>query len=260
MQLPVYHVDAFTDRPFHGNPAAVVPLAGWMRDETLQAIAGELCLPITAFVAPSGPDYHVRWFTPRMEMDLCGHATLAAAHVIFRDLQPQARSLTFQSMSGPLMVTREEDLLSLFFPARPAKAAKAPEGLFEALGCAPGEVFRGQRDLMVVLEDEAALRALKPNFPALAQVDAWAVLVTAPGREVDFVSRFFAPKQGLPEDPVTGSAHCTLGPYWAKRLDKTKLDARQLSERGGELHVEVQGRTVIISGRCVQIMAGTMVL
>lgn len=258
MQLPVYQIDAFTDRPFHGNPATVIPMAGWLRNETLQAIATEMAVSETAFVVPSGPDYHIRWFTPTVEVDLCGHATLAAASVLFEGQPANAASLTFQSMSGPLLVTRQRGRYSLYFPNRPPREASTPPGLFEALGCPAAPVFRSIRDLLVVLPDEQAVAAIRPDFCALAETDPWAVIVTAPGDTVDFVSRFFAPRQGIMEDPATGSSHCTLGPYWAERLGRTKLKARQLSAREGEMEVEVQGRSVIISGACVRVLAGTL--
>ena len=260
MQLPVYQLDAFTDRPFHGNPATVIPLAGWLRDETLQAIATELAVSETAFVAPSGPDYHIRWFTPTVEVDLCGHATLAAASVLFDSLPESAQSLTFQSLSGPLLVTRKKGRFSLYFPSRPPKEADPPAGLFDALGCPPAPILRSIRDVLVVLPDERAVLAIHPDFCALAATDAWAVIVTAPGEQVDFVSRFFAPRQGINEDAATGSTQCTLGPYWAERLGRNKLKAKQLSAREGEMEVEVDGKSVLISGSCVRIMAGTLTI
>lgn len=258
MQLPFYQIDAFSNQPLHGNPAAVVPMAGWLRDESLQALAAEFSVPITAFVTPSGPDFHIRWFTPKVEVDLCGHATLAAANVLFEGHPGNPASLTFQSLSGPLLVTRVGGVYTLYFPARPPKECPAPTGLFEALKCSPGSVFRSTRDLMVVLPTEASLLDLSPDYCALATLDAFAVIVTAPGEQVDFVSRFFAPRQGINEDPATGSSMCTLGPYWAERLGRAKLKARQLSARGGEMGVEVQGRSVLISGTCVQVIAGTL--
>jgi predicted PhzF superfamily epimerase YddE/YHI9 len=257
MRLPIYQVDAFTDSLFGGNPAAVCPLEAWLPEAAMQAIAAENNLSETAFFVRDGGDYALRWFTPTVEVDLCGHATLAAGHVVFHYLEPQRETVSFHTLkAGTLIVTRRADMLVMDFPARPAGPAPPPPGLFAALGGAPREVLRA-RDHLIVYNTAAEIAALNPDLAALAKVDCWAAIVTAPGESgVDFVSRFFAPAQGVPEDPVTGSAHCTLVPYWAKRLGKMQLEARQLSRRGGALHCALQGDRVNIGGRAVVYLDG----
>jgi predicted PhzF superfamily epimerase YddE/YHI9 len=257
MRLPIYQVDAFTDSLFGGNPAAVCPLEAWLPEAAMQAIAAENNLSETAFFVRDGGDYALRWFTPTVEVDLCGHATLAAGHVVFHYLEPQRETVSFHTLkAGTLIVTRRADMLVMDFPARPASPAPPPPGLFAALGGAPREVLRA-RDHLIVYNTAAEIAALNPDLAALAKVDCWAAIVTAPGESgVDFVSRFFAPAQGVPEDPVTGSAHCTLVPYWAKRLGKMQLEARQLSRRGGALHCALQGDRVNIGGRAVVYLDG----
>jgi len=257
MRLPIYQVDAFTDSLFGGNPAAVCPLEAWLPEAAMQAIAAENNLSETAFFVRDGGDYALRWFTPTVEVDLCGHATLAAGHVVFHYLEPQRETVSFHALkAGTLIVTRRADMLVMDFPARPASPAPPPPGLFAALGGAPREVLRA-RDHLIVYDTAAEIVALNPDLAALAKVDCWAAIVTAPGESgVDFVSRFFAPAQGVPEDPVTGSAHCTLVPYWAKRLGKMQLEARQLSRRGGALYCALQGDRVNIGGRAVIYLDG----
>jgi predicted PhzF superfamily epimerase YddE/YHI9 len=257
MRLPIYQVDAFTDSLFGGNPAAVCPLEAWLPDAAMQAIAAENNLSETAFFVRDGGDYALRWFTPTVEVDLCGHATLAAGHVVFHYLEPQRKTVSFHTLkAGTLIVTRRADMLVMDFPARPASPAPPPPGLFAALGGAPREVLRA-RDHLIVYDTAAEIVALNPDLAALAKVDCWAAIVTAPGESgVDFVSRFFAPAQGVPEDPVTGSAHCTLVPYWAKRLGKMQLEARQLSRRGGALYCALQDDRVNIGGRAVVYLDG----
>lgn len=259
MRLPLYQVDAFTDRVFAGNPAAVVPLESWLPDAQLQAIAAENNLAETAYFLRSDDVYELRWFTPAVEVDLCGHATLAAAFVISTLLEPGRDRLDFLTrQAGTLTVTRDGDRFTLDFPSRPAAPVASPDpGLLAALGGpAPAAVLAG-RDYLVVYEDEAAVRALTPDMAALAKLDRFAVCVTAPGTgEVDFVSRLFAPAQGIPEDPVTGSTHCTLIPYWAERLGKTALSARQVSARGGELACALAGDRVRIGGKAVLYLEG----
>ncbi len=257
MRVPLYQVDAFTDRLFGGNPAAVCPLQNWLPDSTLQAIAAENNLSETAFFLRDGADYALRWFTPTVEVDLCGHATLASGFVVMRFLDPQRRSVSFHTdKAGTLTVTERGDLLAMDFPARPADPAEPPPGLLAALGGAPREVLRA-RDCLVVYDSAAEIAALKPDLAALAKVDCWAAIVSAPGEDgIDFVSRFFAPAQGVPEDPVTGSSHCTLTPYWAERLGKTELEARQLSRRGGALRCSLNGDRVGIAGRAVLYLEG----
>jgi PhzF family phenazine biosynthesis protein len=265
MRLPLYQVDAFADGVFAGNPAAVCPLETWLSDATLQAIAAENNLSETAFLARSGSlqqgDYALRWFTPTVEVDLCGHATLAAAHVIFNFIDPQRRQVSFHALkAGTLTVSRRADWLVMDFPARPAVPAEPPTGLISALGITPQEVLRA-RDHLLVYRNAEEVRSLSPDMAALAAVNSWAVIATAPGDNgVDFVSRFFAPRQGVAEDPVTGSAHCTLAPYWSKRLGKTELDARQISKRGGALHCTLDGERVAIAGKAALYFEGQIFL
>jgi len=258
-RIPLYQIDAFTDRLFAGNPAAVCPLPAWLSDEQMQAIGAENNLSETAFFVRRGEVYDLRWFTPAVEVDLCGHATLASAFVIFQYLEPEWSEVRFETRSGPLVVEREGDLLVMDFPAREPARCEMSAALAEALGAAPLELWES-RDYMALYESEEQVRGLKPNMDALARVGHFAVIVTAPGREADFVSRFFAPAGGIPEDPVTGSAHCTLVPYWAKRLGKTRLHARQVSQRGGELFCEHRGERVRIAGRAVRYLEGAIFL
>jgi len=261
MRIPCYQVDAFTRTLFAGNPAAVCPLERWLPDATLQAIATENNLCETAFFVPEpGGVFHLRWFTPTVEVDLCGHATLASAFVLMTELERVRTVANFRSKSGPLAVTRDGDAYTLDFPSRPPVAADCPPALATALGCTPTAVLRS-RDWLVVLESAAAVRAVRPDMAALMRVEA-AVIVTAPGDEpgVDFVSRFFAPGLGIPEDPVTGSAHCTLAPYWAGRLKRTQLQARQVSARGGEIRCTLQGERVDLTGHAVLVKTGEFLL
>ncbi len=255
MKLPIYQVDAFTTNLFRGNPAAVVILEDWLPDGVLQAIAAENNLAETAYAIPRGGDIPLRWFTPELEIDLCGHATLATAHVLFRHYMPDGERVTFTTKSGTLTVERQGDLLAMDFPSRPGKPVAIPPGLVEALGGRP-KVTLLARDLLAVFETEQEIRSMRPDVRALESVDAMGIIVTAPGEEVDFVSRFFAPRAGIAEDPVTGSTHCTLVPYWAERLGKKKLRARQLSRRGGELLCELRGDRVLIAGSAVEYLRG----
>jgi PhzF family phenazine biosynthesis protein len=255
----MYQVDAFAGRIFSGNPAAVCPLESWLPDEQMQAIAAENNLAETAFFVRNGAGYKLRWFTPGVEVDLCGHATLATASVILNDLIPGERSVSFETKSGRLIVTRDGDLYSLDFPSRPPGPCEPQPGLVPALGGKP-EAVLAARDYFVVYSSEEELRAIKPDMQGLMNIDRFAVIATAPGREFDFVSRFFAPAKGVPEDPVTGSAHCSLIPYWSKRLGKTKLHAFQASPRGGELWCEDRGERVIMSGKAVRFFEGTIFL
>jgi len=264
MKIPVYHVDAFASRPFEGNPAAICPLESWLPDATLQAIAGEHNLSETAFYVPRGGHYELRWFTPEVEVDLCGHATVASAHVIF-DLRREVagKRVTFQSKSGELGVDRFSEngsvLYALDFPSRPPQQQAAAPALERALGAVPKQVLKA-RDCLCVFGSEDEVLALKPDMAKLAALECFGVIVTAPGKDCDFVSRFFAPSKGVDEDPVTGSAHCTLIPYWAEQLGKTKLFARQRSQRGGELWCELRGDRVSIAGRAVKFSEGTIEL
>jgi len=255
MKLRLYQVDAFASRLFEGNPAAVVPLETWLPDDLLQAIALENNLSETAFFVPRGQGFELRWFTPAAEVDLCGHATLASAFVLFEKLGCLQAAIAFQTRSGTLTVERNGDLLRMDFPARVPERCTVPEGLVSGLGAEPMEVL-GSDDYLVVYENEEAIRGLAPDLAALERLDRRAVCVTAPGDAVDFVSRFFAPRVGVPEDPVTGSAHCQLTPYWASRLGKTAFRARQLSRRGGEVLCELRGDRVLLSGRAVLYLEG----
>jgi PhzF family phenazine biosynthesis protein len=258
MKIPLYQIDAFTGKVFGGNPAAVCPLDAWMPDATMQSIGLENNLSETAFIVPSNGQYAIRWFTPAVEVALCGHATLASAYAVFNILEPSRTSVTFSSKSGPLSVSRQDETLVMDFPAVPAVRSEPPPGLIDALGAKPEAVFKGT-DYMAVFGSEAEIRALKPDTARLAEIeDVRAFICTAPGREADFVSRFFAPKQGIPEDPVTGSAHCMLIPYWSKRLDRNPLRALQLSKRGGELFCEDRGDRVNIAGRAVLYLEGAI--
>jgi PhzF family phenazine biosynthesis protein len=261
MKIPLYQVDAFTRKVFGGNPAAVCILESTLNDETLQYIAAENNLSETAFlVEKTRGQYELRWFTPTMEVDLCGHATLASAFVLFSFIDSSLSSIDFKTASGILTVAKSGDLLSMDFPARKPVPAESPEYLSEALGIEPGEVLKS-RDLLAVYKDESMIKDMNPDFGLLKQIhDAFAVIITAPGKNSDFVSRFFAPKAGIPEDPVTGSAHCTLIPYWSERLKKQKLHAFQVSKRGGELFCEDLGERVRIAGHSVLYSKGEIYL
>ena len=262
MRIPLYQVDAFvTEGPFTGNPAAVCPLESWLPDGVMQAIAAENNLSETAFLVPEGDGYRLRWFTPTTEVDLCGHATLASAFVVFGWLAPGRRSVIFQTeKAGALSVSRDEDRLALDFPARAAAPCAVSEAVVAALGRRPSALLAA-RDYLAVYDGAAEIAALTPDFAAIAALDRFAVIVTAPGSDgIDFVSRFFAPARGVDEDPVTGSAHCTLIPYWAARLGKTRLEARQLSRRGGALSCALRGDRVTIAGRAALYLEGAITL
>ena len=256
MTIPIYQVDAFTLGPFSGNPAAVCPLDAWLDDDTLQSIAAENNLSETAFIVASESSYELRWFTPAVEVDLCGHATLAAGYVVLNEQQPDLDSVTFDTMSGQLLVSRDGDLLSMDFPARAPSPVAVSEALCDALGAAPSEAYLS-RDILAVFDDEASVRRLSPDQAKLLALDeGLGVIVSAKGETVDFVSRFFVPKAGIAEDPVTGSAHCTLVPFWAERFGRSRLIAHQVSARGGELHCEHRGDRVTMSGRCTLFLTG----
>jgi predicted PhzF superfamily epimerase YddE/YHI9 len=257
MRIPIYKLDAFTGRVFHGNPAAVCPLAAWLPDETMQGIAAENNLSETAFFVDGKGGYEIRWFTPKQEVDLCGHATLASGHVVLNLLKPGLPAVKFQSKSGPLRVAKAGELLALDFPTRAPSRCPLPHGLGEGLGKTP-QATLVSRDVLAVYESEAQVRALEPDFDKLSKVNVFAVIATAPGDEADFVSRFFAPRVGVPEDAVTGSSHCSLIPYWAKRLGKKRLRALQVSPRGGELYCELKGERVSIAGKAVLYLEGTI--
>lgn len=255
MKIAYYEVSAFTTNPFGGNPAGVCPLESWLPDATLQQIAANNNLSETAFVVSRGQDFDLRWFTPAVEVDLCGHATLAAAFVLFNQRGISGNAIHFHSRSGVLAVSRDGELLTLDFPSRPATACAVPETLVRGLGAAPTAVLKS-RDYLAVFPSAADVRALAPDFAALQKLDCLGLIATAPGDDCDFVSRFFAPAAGINEDPVTGSAHCTLIPYWAERLGKTRLFARQISQRGGELFCELAGDRVRMGGKAVLYLRG----
>lgn len=257
MRLTCYTLDAFTDRVFSGNPAAVCPLEKWLDDATMQSIAAENNVSETAFFVPDDDGYHIRWFTPAVEVELCGHATLASSYVIFKYLSPETEQLRFRALAGELRVSRDGDMITLDFPSRPPARIDLDTEIAGALGAAPAEMWKA-RDHLAVFPDEAAVRALTPDFVRLGRVGMWALVATAPGDNCDFVSRFFAPGQGLNEDPVTGSAHCELIPFWAGRLGKNLLHARQVSQRGGELFCELKGDRVKISGRVALYSESTL--
>ncbi len=258
MKLPIYQVDAFADRVFAGNPAAVCPLDEWLSDETLQAIAAENNLSETAYFVRREDGVELRWFTPKVEVELCGHATLASAFVLYRRLGHDGPEVRFHTRRAGTLVVRPApgDVFVLDLPARPPAPLDPPRALVAALGAEPSAVLAA-RDYLAVYDDPRTVRQLRPDLAAVAALDRFAVIVTAPGDDgADFVSRFFAPAKGVPEDPVTGSAHCTLTPYWSARLGKPKLRARQVSARGGELECELDGDRVRLAGRAVLYLEG----
>ncbi len=256
MKLPLYQIDAFASRVFAGNPAAVCPLEAWLPDATMLAIAAENNLAETAFFCREKGGYRIRWFTPKVEVELCGHATLASGFLLLSHLTPDADTVVFESQSGPLRVARKDRAFALDFPSRPAKPAAIGDDLARALSAPPsGFLLAGKRGF-AVYDSAAQIRALTPDMAALARLAPDGIAVTAPDSEYDFVSRFFAPSKGIPEDPVTGSTHTTLIPYWAERLGKTSLRAAQLSARGGELQCRLAGDRVEIAGEAVLYLEG----
>jgi len=262
MKLEIFQVDAFTSEPFGGNPAAVVPLDAWLPDHTMMKIAAENNLSETAFFVKEGDRYHIRWFTPTVEVNLCGHATLASSHVIFNELKLEDAFIPFHSeRSGKLGVEKHGDKLVLDFPAYPVTEIEHSDELAQAVGEVPTKVWESQGNMVFLrVESEEKVRALDPDQHALAQLPYDEVIVTAPGDDCDFVSRMFAPKIGIPEDPVTGAIHCSLIPYWAEELGKDKLFARQVSKRGGELFCELAGDRVKIGGQAVTFLKGEIYL
>jgi PhzF family phenazine biosynthesis protein len=257
MRIPLYQIDAFTPRAFGGNPAAVCPLTSWLAEDLMQSIAAENNLAETAFIVPEGDEFAIRWFTPESEVDLCGHATLASAYVVFEHLDRKRTTVTFGSKSGPLHVRRKDERLELDFPALRARPSAPLPGLVEALGMAPKQLLLAT-SYLAVYDSERDVRSIVPDLTALSKLDAHGVIITAPGENVDFVSRFFAPKLGVPEDPVTGSAHCTLTPYWSERLGKTEMRARQVSKRGGDLWCSIAGDRVKIAGHAAPYLVGAI--
>jgi len=264
MHLPLFHVDAFTNRPFSGNPPAVCLLDLWLDDGLLQKVAAENNLSATAFLVTRESSLDLRWFTPRCEVKLCGHATLAAAHVVFSLLQTQLEVVSFSTrFSGMLTAKKQGDLVAMDFPAFvPHSCTPRTEELPRALGIGhpPLEILEANETYIAVFDNPDLIRGIRPEFALLEQFHPRTVIATASGHDADFVSRYFAPSYGVPEDPVTGSAHSSLGPYWSKRLGKTTLHARQLSERGGELWCEVSGERVVLKGNAVLTLEGSLAI
>jgi len=261
MIIPIYQVDAFTDQIFGGNPAAVCPLECWYPDELLQNVAAENNLSETVFFKPSGKDFEIRWFTPSAEVELCGHATLAAAHILFNHLNFKGEHIIFKSIySGRLEVARANELLTLNFPVDHVEPAIPPDHLIESLGKRPLEIWRGKTDYLLYYGSQEDIEEISPDFGMLAKIKTRGVIVTAPGYDCDFVSRFFAPFVGINEDPVTGSAHTSLVPFWAPRLDKLEFEAVQISSRGGYLKCLLQGERVLISGKASTYLIGSIYL
>jgi len=261
MDLRIYQVDAFTRRIFAGNPAAVVPLRAWLEDSLMQHIAAENNCSETAFIVPlddTDECWHIRWFTPHVEVPLCGHATLASAAIIRREFSPASWPIELQSASGPLSVDIDGDAFVLDFPANVPVPAAIPEGLEQALGTGVGECFSAKGFYLLTLADEKDVQMLNPEFRQIATLTDDSIIVTAPGDRVDFVSRFFAPGLGINEDPVTGAAHCVLTPYWSKRLSKKKLQARQISRRGGDIGCELRDDRVLLRGHTAFYLEGRL--
>jgi PhzF family phenazine biosynthesis protein len=260
MDFTVYQVDAFTSEVFGGNPAAIMPLEAWIDDETLQSLAMENNLAETAYYVPCDQGFELRWFTPTVEVNLCGHATLAAAHVLFEHLDYQPEAIRFQTLSGELRVTRSEAGLTLDFPAAELSPVPVEDSVSRALGADASTATVGSNAFAVVyvFDTQADVAGLSPDFPALMAASDLAIIATAPGDNCDFVSRFFGPQVGIDEDPVTGSAHCSLVPYWAERLGKNTLAARQISSRGGQLACKIRDGRVFMTGTAVTYMIGTV--
>ena len=259
-EIEIFQVDAFTDRVFGGNPAAVCRLTdGWLPDRTMQSIAAENNLSETAFLVAEGDGYDIRWFTPVREVDLCGHATLASGYVVMTHIDPSVREVRFNSRSGRLDVRREEDWLILDLPALPPQALEDWSGVADALGVEPREVLQNGK-MLVLLDDRSAVQDTRPDMGKVAALSAGGIIITAPGDDCDFVSRFFAPAGGIPEDPVTGSAHSVLAPYWGERLGKTRMLARQISARGGLLKLELRGDRVWMTGKVVPYLQGRITI
>jgi PhzF family phenazine biosynthesis protein len=256
MKLPIFQADAFASGLFKGNPAAVVPLSEWIPDQTMQLIAAENNLSETAFFIPEGDHFHIRWFTPKSEVNLCGHATLATAHILFNELNFQGELISFNSKSGLLTVRKIEDKLQLDFPADFVQPVEMNPVFDQAFGIQATAAFIGRTDYLLLFESEEIIRNMKPNFHLLKQTEARGIIVTSKGNEVDFVSRFFAPGVGIDEDPVTGSAHTSLVPFWSKRLNKKEMTALQFSERGGQLWCTLAGDRVLIAGKAITFLRG----
>ena len=259
MDLSIYQIDAFSSCVFEGNPAAVCPLDEWLPDETMQSIAEENNLSETAFFVPKDDGFHIRWFTPASEVDLCGHATLGSAYVLFNILGYKNEAIQFDSKSGILVVTKQDDWLTLDFPKQPPVYCETPKEIVEAFNKEPIECMMSE-DIIAVFENEIDIESANPNFEQLKKLDSRGVIITAKSMRYDLVARFFAPKYGIPEDPVTGSAYTQLAPYWASKLGKQKFKAKQLSSRGGELYCEILGDRVLISGKATKYMVGKITI
>ena len=259
MDLSIYQIDAFSACVFEGNPAAVCPLDEWLPDKTMQSIAEENNLSETAFFVPKDDGFHIRWFTPASEVDLCGHATLGSAYVLFNILGYKNEAIQFDSKSGILVVTKQDDWLTLDFPKQPPVYCETPKEIVEAFNKEPIECMMSE-DIIAVFENEIDIESANPNFEQLKKLDSRGVIITAKSMRYDFVARFFAPKYGIPEDPVTGSAYTQLAPYWASKLGKQKFKAKQLSSRGGELYCEILGDRVLISGKATKYMEGKITI
>ena len=259
MMIRYFEVAAFTNRPFAGNPAAVCFLDGWLPDEQMQTIAAENNLAETAFLVPREGNFDLRWMTPTVEVDLCGHATLASAHVLFQHRGHSSSPIRFQTKSGELTVDRAGERLVLDFPSLPAKSVEVTDEIRAALGAKPTALLRG-RDYIAIFGSQKEVADIQPDLPRVAALDAQGIVVTGPGDDCDFVSRYFAPAAGIPEDPVTGSTHCTLIPYWSQQLGKSELFARQISPRGGELFCADRGERVSIGGEAVTYVEGKIYL
>lgn len=260
MKLPIFHVDAFTDKLFGGNPAAVVPLNNFLPDHVMQAIATENNLSETAFCAQIEEDFHLRWFTPEVEVPLCGHATLATAHVMFHHMDYVRDEIRFKSKSGLLIVRRMGDQLVLDFPADELKETDAPARLWEALNIKPQKILKGKENYLIILDSEREVTSMRPDFIKLKAISGHGFIITARGTDTDFISRYFVPSVGIDEDPVTGSAHCALTVYWAKVLGKMEMTARQVSKRGGYLECSLNNDRVEIGGKAVTYLTGEIFL
>jgi PhzF family phenazine biosynthesis protein len=260
MTTPFYQVDAFTDRLFGGNPAGVCPLEKWLPDDTMQKIAQENNVSETAFFIKEDNGFHIRWFTPKVEVNLCGHATLASAHILFHHMDYPEKMISFKSRSGELNVSREGELLILDFPANKPQRASLPDAFVQAMNITPIQCYRGKDDYLLLYKNQREIEELIPDFRKLEKVDARAVIVTSAGEKADFVSRFFAPRVGVDEDPVTGSAHTVLIPFWAEKLGKTEMNALQLSRRGGRLFCRLRDDRVDIGGKAVTYLEGRLMI
>lgn len=261
MKLTIYQVDAFAEKVFQGNPAAIVPLEDWIADDVMQKIAMENNLAETAFFVKTDTGYHIRWFTPGLEIDLCGHATLASAYIIKNFIEPHLAEINFTTqVAGTLRAMAKDGIYTLDFPSRMPQPCDVPDKLFKSLNISTAVEVLKSRDYFVVLPNEEAVRNIEPEFMLMKDIDSTGIIVTAKGQSADVVSRCFYPGAGIPEDPVTGSAHCNIVPYWSNKLSKTKLFCKQLSQRGGDLQCELAGDRVLMSGKCVLYLQGEITI